>query len=92
MPLFAFINAAEESSSPILYFGFASNLWEKRILINNPTVIRKGTGKLNDYRLDFAYYSSKWNGSAATIIPDNGSHVWGAIWEFDSSNLENLDR
>lgn len=89
---FALINANEESSgTPVLYFGFGSNLWDKRLLLNNPTAVRKGSGKLKDYRLDFSYYSSKWNGAAATIIPEEGSHVWGAIWEFDASNLESLD-
>lgn len=94
---FAIISASEESSgtesgTPVLYFGFGSNLWDKRLLLNNPTAVRKGFGKLKDFRLDFSYYSKKWNGAAATIIPEEGSHVWGAIWEFDSSNLESLDR
>ncbi|KAK7597818.1 hypothetical protein V9T40_010043 [Parthenolecanium corni] len=79
-------------SSVFLYFAYGSNLFAERIHANNPTAIRKGIGKLNGYRLDFGYHSKKWNGSVATIVPDPDSHVWGAVWEVDITDIPNLDR
>lgn len=79
------------AAKTFLYFGFGSNLLTKRIHLNNPTAIRRGTGKLKDYRLDFFHHCPRWNGSSATIVPEQGKIVWGAIWEIDLSNLPNLD-
>lgn len=41
--------------------------------------------------MDFKYYSKRWQGAAATIVPHPGSIVWGVIWEIDMCNLETLD-
>lgn len=46
-----------------------------------------------DYRLDFGGpYSDTWCGHPATVVPHEGKHVWGAIWEVDNSNILDLDR
>ncbi|XP_054278294.1 gamma-glutamylcyclotransferase-like [Macrosteles quadrilineatus] len=75
-----------------LYFAYGSNLLMKRIHINNPSAVRIGVGKLKDYRLDFNYKSKRWNGAAATVVPDAGSYVWGALWEIHSDHMKTLDR
>lgn len=36
--------------------------------------------------------SLDWNGCSATIVENDGSNVWGAIWEIDVSNMKDLDR
>ncbi|XP_044743554.1 gamma-glutamylcyclotransferase-like [Chrysoperla carnea] len=74
-----------------LYFAYGSNLLSKRIHLKNPSAVRKGVGKLKDYRLDFINYSSRWKGAAATIVPTPGHTVWGAIWELDDIHLASLD-
>jgi gamma-glutamylcyclotransferase len=81
------------------YFGFGSNLLEKRIKIQNKSAVRVGVGKLNDFILDFAdatadekYYSKTWNGCPATIIEHAGSAVFGAVWKIETKDLEELDR
>lgn len=81
------------------YFGFGSNLLTKRIRIQNKTAERVGVGKLVDYQLDFAdatadekYYSPTWNGCPATIIKTKGSVVYGAVWEINEADLDELDR
>lgn len=94
-------------SGKFLYFAYGSNLWSKRIHINNPSAIRIGIGKLKvsktkhltkfsrnfqDYKLDFVTYSNRWKGASATIEPKKGKYVWGALWEVDKSDLPNLDR
>uniref|UniRef100_A0A1B6KQE3 gamma-glutamylcyclotransferase n=1 Tax=Graphocephala atropunctata TaxID=36148 RepID=A0A1B6KQE3_9HEMI len=80
------------SSTTFLYFAYGSNLLMKRIHINNPSASRIGIGKLKNYRLDFNYKSKRWGGAAATIVPDNGSCVWGALWEIHNDNKSSLDR
>lgn len=74
-----------------LYFAYGSNLLSHRILLQNPTAVRKGIGKLNDYRLDFGGFAKAWGGHAATIVPDPKKHVWGAVWEIEKSQMKNLD-
>ncbi|EEB10429.1 conserved hypothetical protein [Pediculus humanus corporis] len=75
-----------------LYFAYGSNLLGQRILLQNPTAVRRGIGKLNDHRLDFNYYSKRWGGCSATVVPHVGKHVWGAVWEIDKSQMDNLDK
>lgn len=81
------------------YFGFGSNLLEKRIKVQNKSAERVGPGKLVDYRLDFAdstadekYFSPTWNGCPATIIENPGSAVHGAVWRINDDDVEELDR
>lgn len=85
--------------STFYYFGFGSNLLQKRIQVQNKSAERIGVGKLLDFRLDFAdsladtkYYSPTWNGSPATIIAAEGAHVYGAVWRMSDGDIDELDR
>ncbi|KAJ8942163.1 hypothetical protein NQ318_002553 [Aromia moschata] len=78
-------------SGKFLYFAYGSNLLSQRIHINNPSAIRAGIAKLNDYQLNFVTYSKRWKGASATIVPNKGSHVWGALWEISMADMEHLD-
>ncbi|CAH2102306.1 unnamed protein product [Euphydryas editha] len=75
-----------------LYFGYGSNLLEKRIHINNPTATFFSPAKLSGYRLDFNIFSEYWNGAAATIVEDSDSHVWGALWTLHIADMSSLDK
>ncbi|KAI5718249.1 hypothetical protein M8J77_018673 [Diaphorina citri] len=79
------------ANDTFLYFAYGSNLNSKRIHVNNPSAKRKGVGLLKDYRLDFGRFSERWKGAVATVVPDKGEEVWGAIWEIDSKDMDNLD-
>lgn len=79
------------STKTFLYFGYGSNLLAQRIHVRNPSAVRKTAAKLVDYRFDFNRFSKRWGGCAATIVPDVGRHVWGAVWEIDSSHMADLD-
>lgn len=79
------------SCETFTYFAYASNLLAKRIRINNPSAVRIGIGKLNNYQLTFNKYSNRWKGCSATIIPHNGRNVWGAIWQLDLKHMSVLD-
>lgn len=81
------------------YFGFGSNLLQKRITVQNKSAVRVGVGKLLNFRLDFAdsladkkYYSPTWNGSPATIIEKKGEAVYGAVWKMAHEDIDELDR
>ncbi|XP_037722089.1 gamma-glutamylcyclotransferase isoform X1 [Drosophila subpulchrella] len=78
-------------ASKFFYFGFGSNMLASRIHIQNPTAKRIGAGKLENFRLDFHTASKTWLGAPATIVPTQGSHVYGSIWEIDMCNLKDLD-
>ncbi|XP_067648355.1 gamma-glutamylcyclotransferase-like isoform X2 [Eurosta solidaginis] len=77
--------------SSFYYFGFGSNLLTKRIHIQNPSAVRVGPGKLEDYQLDFYTSSRTWHGAPATIVPKPGSSVYGAIWQIDNKDMKSLD-
>ncbi|KAG8228951.1 hypothetical protein J437_LFUL007702 [Ladona fulva] len=89
---FADFSDTAMGSPTFLYFGYGSNLLAKRIHINNPTAIRRGPAKLRDYRLDFSGFTARWGGAAATIVPHKNKHVWGALWELNTTDMSNLDR
>lgn len=47
---------------------------------------------LKGFRLDFNGPSSNfWMGCPATVVADDGQYVWGAIWQFNISDLVHLD-
>ncbi|XP_012267579.2 gamma-glutamylcyclotransferase isoform X2 [Athalia rosae] len=78
-------------ANKFFYFAYGSNLLAKRIHINNPTAVRHDIGQLKNFRLDFGTYSKRWRGASATIVAEEGAHVWGAIWEIDNCDMANLD-
>ncbi|KAK9712665.1 hypothetical protein QE152_g24776 [Popillia japonica] len=78
-------------SKTFSYFAYGSNLLAKRLRLNNPSAVRNGIGKLEDYEIDFASFSPRWRGAIATITPKEGRVVWGSIWELDIEHLKTLD-
>lgn len=74
------------------YFAYGSNLLSNRIHVNNPTAVRIGIGKLENYRLDFITYVKYWKGTVGTIVEAPGESVWGAIWKISMDDLPRLDR
>ncbi|KAG8228950.1 hypothetical protein J437_LFUL007701 [Ladona fulva] len=79
-------------NNTFLYFGFASNMLEKRVRLSCPSAQRKGKGKLKGYKLDFNYRSERWKGAMATLTEDPNGVVWGAVWEIPISSRMELDR
>ncbi|KAK3927296.1 Gamma-glutamylcyclotransferase [Frankliniella fusca] len=75
-----------------LYFAYGSNLLARRLHLMNPTAKRYGIGELKDYRLDFSTpASTRWGGAPATVVPDPGESVWGAVWSLDLEDRDHLD-
>ncbi|KAI4466847.1 hypothetical protein MML48_2g00006941 [Holotrichia oblita] len=78
-------------SKTFTYFAYGSNLLAKRLRLNNPSAIRNGIGKLEDYEIDFASFSPRWRGAIATITRKKGKVIWGSIWELDDDDMKTLD-
>ncbi|KAH8252011.1 hypothetical protein KR038_002275 [Drosophila bunnanda] len=81
----------EGTNNKFLNFAFASNMLAKRISIETPTAVRIGPARLQDYRLDFAHESSRWNGAVATIVPSKGAETWGTLWQIDQSDQLDIE-
>lgn len=33
-----------------------------------------------------------WNGAVATVVPDYNSTTWGALWQIDLDQMDELDK
>ena len=79
------------STSTFNYFGFGSNLLSSRITLSNKSAKFIGLGLLRNYKLKFVWNSLRWKGSVATIVREEGSVVFGCVWELNNSDSDNLD-
>ncbi|CAG0915707.1 unnamed protein product [Notodromas monacha] len=84
------------SATPIrekacLYFAYGSNLLTARLRIGCPSAVKVDIAQLKDFRLDFNYFSRRWQGAAATIVGDRNSRVWGIVWKISQDDLAHLD-
>jgi gamma-glutamylcyclotransferase (GGCT)/AIG2-like uncharacterized protein YtfP len=50
------------------------------------------TARLEDHRLAFAGWSTRWKGGVATVVPAEGANVPGALYRLDAADLAALDR
>ncbi len=76
----------------IKYFAYGSNLDLPQMKRRCPSSKLISKGSLSDYRLTFNRFSSGWGGGVADVIQDEGSEVWGLVFEISDSDLERLDR
>ena len=76
----------------IKYFAYGSNLDLSQMKRRCPSSKLISKGSLSGYRLTFNKFSSGWGGGVADVIQDQGSKVWGLIFELSDTDLERLDR
>ncbi len=76
----------------VKYFAYGSNLDLLQMKRRCPSSELISKGSLPGYRLTFNRYSSGWGGGVADVIQDQGSEVWGLVFEISDSDLERLDR
>ena len=76
--------------SDLLYFAYGSNLDADQMSERCPGSRVRFRARLPHHRLDFTHYSMRWSGGAADVVPQNGSVVWGVVYQ--RVNLQELDR
>ncbi len=76
----------------VRYFAYGSNLDVRQLEARCPSSRGLCRARLPHHRLDFTYYSTRWVGGAADVVPHSGSDVWGAVYELDAAELALLDR
>ena len=76
----------------MLYFAYASNLNRKQMAERAPGSKPKFIATLPNFKLVFARESSRGKGGVATIRPQKGEKVMGAVYEISESDLKRLDR
>jgi len=78
--------------SRVLYFAYGSNLDADQLRERCPSSSSRFAARLRNHRLDFTYYSTRWTGGAADVLPHSGDEVWGVVYELDEADLTHLDR
>ena len=68
----------------MLVFNYGSNLSKKQFRLRCPTARLIGQARIPGYRLTFSGYSFGRDGSVATIMPEKGAVVYGAVYELRS--------
>lgn len=75
----------------ILYFAYGSNLDEDQMRARCPTSRMSFRARLRNHRLDFTYFSTRWLGGSADVLPHSGESVWGVVYELSPEELNQLD-
>jgi gamma-glutamylcyclotransferase (GGCT)/AIG2-like uncharacterized protein YtfP len=75
-----------------LYFAYGSNLDATQMTERCPSSLPLGRARLQHHRLDFTYYSSRWSGGAADVLPHSDQEVWGLLYRLPAADLARLDR
>ncbi|HEX9236553.1 MAG TPA: gamma-glutamylcyclotransferase family protein [Actinomycetota bacterium] len=75
----------------LLYFAYGSNMDPNHMTSRVPSAQLVGPARLDGFRLEFNVYSTEWEGGAANLELDQGSHVWGVLWEIPEEETPGLD-
>lgn len=75
----------------VLYFAYGSNLDAEQMEQRCPSARVRFTAELPDHRLGFTYFSRRWRGGAADLLPEQGSSIWGVVYELACAELPLLD-
>ena len=78
--------------SRVLYFAYGSNLDAEQLAERCPSSRALFRARLPHHRIDFTYFSTRWTGGAADVLPHSGDEVWGVVYEMTANDLDRLDR
>lgn len=73
------------------YFAYGSNLDVSQMKERCPEAEPVGTARLSDHALAFGGHSPNWDGSPATVVPDQDSEVPGLVYELSFDEIRVLD-
>ncbi|MDC0357983.1 gamma-glutamylcyclotransferase [Oligoflexia bacterium] len=74
-----------------LYFAYGSNMDLEQMQERCPASKVVSVGVLQDYRLDFTHYATRWNGGVGDVVPEGDATVWGLVFELPEEDLLRLD-
>jgi gamma-glutamylcyclotransferase (GGCT)/AIG2-like uncharacterized protein YtfP len=77
--------------SRVLYFAYGSNLDAEQMEERCPSAQLRFTAELRDHRLGFTYFSRRWQGGTADLVPEDGCSIWGVVYELAEEELPLLD-
>ena len=75
-----------------LYAAYGSNLDPARMAQRAPHSPQRGTGWLPGWRLTFGGEDRGWDGALATVVEDETSHVFVALYDIGPTDVGGLDR
>lgn len=75
----------------MLYFAYGSNMDWDQMRERCPSARFVGVAKLPGHRLAFSRRSRKRNCGVADAVEDQGSDVWGVVYEIDDQDIARLD-
>ncbi|MFH0892460.1 MAG: gamma-glutamylcyclotransferase family protein [Candidatus Falkowbacteria bacterium] len=73
------------------YFAYGSNMNRGQMKKRCPSAKFLFRAYLENYKLVFDGYSKNWKGAVANIVPEDGSKIWGGLFEINDDNLAALD-
>jgi len=73
------------------YFAYGSNLDVSQMRERCPEADPVDTAVLRDHALAFGGHSPNWEGAPATVVPDDGAHVPGLVYELPFDEIRILD-
>ena len=73
------------------YFAYGSNMDQDQMKSRCPDSKFLTVVYLENYKFVYDGYSKTWKGSAANIVPENGSIVWGVLYSISENDEKNLD-
>jgi len=76
----------------MLNFAYGSNLDEDQMVDRCQSAKYIGHACLKGYRLDFTRFSNERGCAVADVVEEEGSEVWGVIYEIREEDCKELDR
>ncbi len=76
----------------VLYFAYGSNLDAEQMKTRCPSSQACFTAELRDHRLGFTYFSKRWKGGTADLVPEGGCSIWGVVYQLAEIEVPLLDR
>ena len=75
----------------MLYFAYGSNMEWKQMRDRCPSASFVGVARLRDHRLAFTRESKRRKCGVADAVADDGSEVWGVVYQIDERDVGKLD-
>jgi len=82
-------------TTPTIYFGYGSNLWQKQMLMRCPTSEYLGVARLDNYRWminDRGYANVVQIQSPSSAEPNYANVVYGLVYSLQPSDEKSLDK